>query len=57
MSGNTIAIHSVLKKKNTKLNSQPTQYEKKIRQRQFQKKKHKKGKKPWEETLSQSTVF
>ena len=35
MSGNTIAIHSVLKKKTTKLNSQPTQYGKKIRQRQF----------------------
>jgi hypothetical protein len=28
MWGNTIAIHSVLKKKTTKLNSQPVQYEK-----------------------------
>jgi len=28
MGGNTIAIHSVLKKKTTKLNSQPAQYEK-----------------------------
>jgi hypothetical protein len=28
MWGNTIAIHSVLKKKTTKLNSQPAQYEK-----------------------------
>ena len=28
MWGNTIAIHSVLKKKITKLNSQPAQYEK-----------------------------
>jgi len=30
MCGNTVAIHSVLKKKTTKLNSQPAQYEKKI---------------------------
>jgi hypothetical protein len=29
MWGNTVAIHSVLKKKTTKLNSQPAQYEKK----------------------------
>ena len=28
MRGNTVAIHSVLKKKTTNLNSQPTQYEK-----------------------------
>jgi hypothetical protein len=28
MWGNTIAIHSVLKKKTTKLNYQPVQYEK-----------------------------
>jgi hypothetical protein len=28
MRGNTVAIHNVLKKKTTKLNSQPTQYEK-----------------------------
>jgi hypothetical protein len=28
MWGNTVAIHSVLKKKTTKLNSQPAQYEK-----------------------------
>ena len=27
---NTVAIHNVLKKKTTKLNSQPAQYEKKI---------------------------
>jgi len=33
--GKTVAIHIVLKKKNTKLNSQPAQYEKKNRQRQF----------------------
>ena len=33
--GNTVAIHSVLKRKTTKLNSQPAQYEKKNRQRQF----------------------
>jgi hypothetical protein len=30
MYGNIVAIHSVLKKKTTKLNSQPVQYEKKI---------------------------
>jgi hypothetical protein len=29
MWGNTVAIHNVLKKKTTKLNSQPAQYEKK----------------------------
>jgi len=28
MKGNTVAIHNVLKKKTTKLNSQPAQYEK-----------------------------
>jgi hypothetical protein len=28
MRGNIVAIHGVLKKKTTKLNSQPTQYEK-----------------------------
>jgi len=28
MWGNTVAIHIILKKKTTKLNSQPTQYEK-----------------------------
>jgi len=33
MWGNTLAINGVLKKKTTKLNFQPTQYEKKIRQR------------------------
>jgi hypothetical protein len=38
MWGNTVAIHSVFKKKTTKLNSQPAQYEKKNRQRQFWKK-------------------
>ena len=54
--GNTVAIHSVLKRKTTKLNSQPAQYEKKNRQRQFWKKKQKKSlknkqKKPCGETL------
>jgi len=34
---NTVAINSVLKKKTTKLNSQPAQYEK-IKKKQFQKK-------------------
>ena len=55
MWGNTVAIHSVLKKKTTKLNSQPAQYEKKNRQRQFWKKNKKKTikkeKKPCGETL------
>jgi hypothetical protein len=41
--GNTVAIHSVLKRKTTKLNSQPAQYEKKNQQRQFWKKKQKKS--------------
>jgi hypothetical protein len=39
MWGNTVAIHSVLKKKTTKLNSQPAQYEKnKINKENFGKK-------------------
>jgi hypothetical protein len=38
MWGNTIAIHSVLKKKTTKLNSQPAQYKKKIDKDNFEKK-------------------
>jgi len=33
--GNTVAIHSVLKKKTIKLNFQPVQYIKKNRQRQL----------------------
>jgi len=41
MWGNIVAIHSVLKKKTTKLNFQPTQYEKNNRQRQFWKKNKK----------------
>jgi hypothetical protein len=53
MCGNTVAIHSVLKKKTTKLNSQPAQYEKKNRQRQFWKKIIKKGKK---KTMRGNTV-
>jgi hypothetical protein len=32
MSGNTVAIHNVLKKKTTKLNSQLAQYKKKLNQ-------------------------
>jgi len=39
MWGNTITIHSVLKKKTTKLNSQPAQYKKnKIDKDNFEKK-------------------
>jgi hypothetical protein len=46
MWGNTVAIHSVFKKKTTKLNSQPTQYEKnKIDKDNSAKKNHKKRKK------------
>ena len=46
MWGNTIAIHSVLKKKTTKLNSQPAKYEKnKIDKDNSGKKNHKKRKK------------
>jgi hypothetical protein len=44
MWGNTVAIHSVLKKKTTKLNSQLTQYEKnKIDKDNSEKKKQKKS--------------
>jgi len=32
---NTVAINGVLKKKTTKLNFQPAQYKKKIRQKKF----------------------
>jgi len=42
MCENTVAIHSVLKKKTMKLNSQPAQYEKNKIDRQFWKKKTKK---------------
>jgi len=43
MWGNTVAIHSALKKKTIKLNSQPTQYQKnKINKHNSKKKKQKK---------------
>ena len=59
MWGNTIVIHSVLKKKTTKLNSQPAQYEKKNRQRQFWKQNHKKTKKKtmWGNTIAIHNIF
>jgi hypothetical protein len=59
MWGNTIVIHSVLKKKTTKLNSQPAQYEKKNRQRQFWKQNHKKMKKKtmWGNTIAIHNIF
>jgi hypothetical protein len=41
MLGNIVTIHGVLKKKTTKQNSQPAQYEKKNQQRPFWKKKEK----------------
>ena len=64
MWGNTVAIHNVLKKKTTKLNFQPAQYEKnKIDKDNFGKKKTKKiikkkrKTKPCGEILQQYTVF
>ena len=54
--GNTVAIHSVLKKKTTKLNSQPAQYEKKNRQRQFWKKNKKKTIKKEKKTMWRNTI-
>jgi hypothetical protein len=45
MWGNTVAIHSVLKKKTTKLNSQLAQYKQKIDKDNSEKKNHKKMKK------------
>ena len=50
MWGNIVTIHNILKKKTTKQNSQPAQYEKKNRQRLFLKKKFIK-KKPCREIL------
>jgi hypothetical protein len=38
MWGNIVTIHNVLKKKTTKQNSQPTQYEKKVDKDHFGKK-------------------
>ena len=60
--GNTVAIHSVLKKKTTKLNSQPAQYEKKKSTKTIlekkQKKNHKKGKKTmWRNTVAIDSVL
>jgi hypothetical protein len=61
MCGNTAAIHSVLKKKTTKLNSQPAQYEKKIdkdNSGKKTKKNHKKGKKTmWGNTVAIHSVL
>jgi hypothetical protein len=41
MWGKTVAIHGVLKKNSTKLNSQPAQYKKKINKDNFGKKSYK----------------
>jgi hypothetical protein len=59
MCGNTVAIHSVLKTKTTKLNSQPAQYEKnKINKDNSEKKNHKKReKKPCGEHCSNPRYF
>jgi hypothetical protein len=43
MWGNTVAIHNVFKKKTTKLNSQPAQYEKNRIDKDFSGKKNKKN--------------
>jgi hypothetical protein len=43
MWGNTVAIHSVLRKKATKLNSQPTQYKKNKIDKDNSEKKQKKS--------------
>jgi DNA-binding NtrC family response regulator len=52
MRGNTVAIHSVLKKKTTNLNSQSAQYEKnKINKDNSRKKNHKK-KTMWKNTIA-----
>ena len=55
MWGGTVAIHNVFffKKKTTKLNYQPTQYEKKLKLTKTILEK----KKPHGETLQQSTMF
>ena len=54
MQGNTVAIHNILKKKTTKLNSQPAQL-KKIKSTKTI--LEKKIKKTCGETLQQSTMF
>jgi hypothetical protein len=51
MWGNTVAIHSVLKKKTTKLNSQLARYEKIKSTKIILKKKHKKMKKKEEDNF------
>ena len=57
--GNTVAIHNVFKKKTTKLNSQPVQYEKtKIDKDNFRKQNHKKRKKAmWGNTIAIYSVL
>jgi hypothetical protein len=54
--GNTVAIHNVLKRKTTKLNSQPAQYEKKIDKDNFGKKNKKKSLKNKKKTMWGNTV-
>jgi uncharacterized protein YaiI (UPF0178 family) len=55
---NTVAIHSLLKKKTTKLNSQPAQYEKnKIQKDNSRKKIIKKEKKPCGKHYSNPQCF
>ena len=66
MWGNTVAIHSVFKKKTMKLNSQPAQYKKKQNRQRLlwkkykknHKKNHKKRKKTmWGNTVAIHSVF
>ena len=55
MWGNTVAIHSVLKKKTTKLNSQPAQYEKNKIDKDNSRKKNKKT--TWGNTVAIHSVL
>jgi hypothetical protein len=50
MLGNTVAIHNVLKKKTTKLNSQPIQYYKNKLTKTILKKKKQKKRQFWKQT-------
>jgi hypothetical protein len=54
MWGNTVAIHNVFKKKTTKLNSQPAQYEKNRIDKDFSGKKNKKNHS--KKTMRENTV-
>ena len=58
MWGNIVTIHSVLKKKSTKQNSQPAQYKKiKSTKTIMEKKNHKKKKNKWGNTVAIYSVL